>query len=112
MTTIYFRREKPAHQWMGKQDELVQDISKVVLDCYNSDMNLLIMKENHCKATPFTDQGWGYVWSGARATYGYDQGKVMFEVKVRRKRLHPSLLKIPQKMVYIAALKFSKTNQK
>ena len=30
----------------------------------------------------FGREGWGYVWSGARATYGYTTGKVAFEVKL------------------------------
>ena len=29
-----------------------------------------------------TREGWGYVWSGARATHGYTAGKVWYEVKL------------------------------
>jgi hypothetical protein len=31
---------------------------------------------------PLYKDGWGYVWSGARATHGFTSGKVFFEVKL------------------------------
>lgn len=43
---------------------------------------MLINKENFSSATLISDNGFGYVWAGARATYGFDKGKVYYEVRV------------------------------
>jgi heterogeneous nuclear ribonucleoprotein U-like protein 1 len=45
-------------------------------------MNLIIDKENFCSAAPMHDHGFGYIWAGARATYGFQKEKVFYEVKV------------------------------
>ena len=47
----------------------------------NSDLSLKI-EANGTKASPLTFDGFAFVWSGARATYGVNKGKVCFEVKV------------------------------
>lgn len=49
---------------------------------------MLISKENFSSASVITHSGFGYVWAGARATFGYEKGKVYFEAKVslREKR--------------------------
>ena len=46
------------------------------LDWFNSDLNLIINKETFASAEPFTKDGWGYVWAGARATFGFSNGKI------------------------------------
>jgi heterogeneous nuclear ribonucleoprotein U-like protein 1 len=45
-------------------------------------MNLIIDKENFTSAAPMHDHGFGYIWAGARATDGFQKGKVFFEVKL------------------------------
>ena len=50
----------------------------------DSDMNLIIDKENFTSAAPMHDHGLGYIGAGARATYGFQKGKVFYEVKVSR----------------------------
>lgn len=47
----------------------------------NSDLSLIIEKENFLSAKPLTMQGFGYVWHGVRATYGFTRSRVFFEVK-------------------------------
>ena len=64
------------------EDEPEWDDNLVLLDWYNSDLNLVINKGDFLNANPLTDGGFAYMWAGARATYGFSKGKVCFEVKV------------------------------
>jgi hypothetical protein len=65
------------------QDILISvDLSKLVSFADNSDLNLKI-DGSGVKAHPLTVEGFAFMWSGARATYGVGYGKVAFEVKVR-----------------------------
>jgi heterogeneous nuclear ribonucleoprotein U-like protein 1 len=57
-------------------------VNTVLLFPDDSDINIIIDKENFCSATPMHDHGFGYIWAGARATYGFQKGKVFYEVKV------------------------------
>ena len=53
----------------------------VVLDPYNSDLNLIIDKE--CLlANPLSTEGFSLMWAGCRATYGIPSGRGAFEVYV------------------------------
>lgn len=53
----------------------------VVIDPYNSDLNLVIDKE--CLlAYPLSNEGFAHMWAGARATYGVQCGRAAFEVFV------------------------------
>jgi len=54
--------------------------SLLCLDVYNSDLNLRI-NEDFMSGLPFSRDGWAYCYAGARATYGFNKGKVWFEVK-------------------------------
>jgi hypothetical protein len=50
----------------------------------NSDLHLVIDKDNLTQAAPMNEvPGFGYIWAGARATYGFTKGQVFYEVKVR-----------------------------
>lgn len=64
-----------------RDDEPEIDESAVLLSWYDSDLNLVIDKENFVTATPMHQQGFGYIWAGARASYGFSKGKVCYEVK-------------------------------
>ena len=66
------------------EDEPEFDGSLVLLDWYNSDLNLTISKTDFVSAAPLTESGFAYMWAGARATYGFEKGKIYFEVKVMR----------------------------
>ena len=52
------------------------DESVMCLDWFNSDLSMRIDKSNMMMGEPFHKDGWGYVWSGARATHGFLGGKV------------------------------------
>lgn len=65
------------------EDEPEWDSSLVILDWYNSDLNLIISKTDFMSAAPLTEAGFAYMWAGARATYGFIHGKIYYEVKVR-----------------------------
>ena len=52
------------------------------LDWYDSDLSMRIDKEGFMIGEPFNREGWGYVWSGARATHGFNAGKIGYEVKL------------------------------
>jgi heterogeneous nuclear ribonucleoprotein U-like protein 1 len=56
----------------------------VILFTDDSDLNLVIDKENFTSAAPMFDHGFGYIWAGARASYGFVKGKVFYEVKVSK----------------------------
>lgn len=64
------------------EDEPEWDNNQVLLDWYNSDLNLVISKTDFTSASPLTDGGFAYMWAGVRATYGFLPGKVCYEVKV------------------------------
>ena len=52
------------------------------LDWYNSDLTLKISEDNFMVGEPFYKEGWGYIFSSARATHGFTAGKVYYEVKL------------------------------
>lgn len=56
-------------------------MENVFLFVDNCDLNLRI-DENNYKAHPLTTDGFAFMWSGVRSTYGVNAGKVAFEVKV------------------------------
>ncbi|XP_055927077.1 heterogeneous nuclear ribonucleoprotein U-like protein 1 [Argiope bruennichi] len=57
------------------------DETIITLDTYNSDLNLVIAGSLF-SAHPLTDEGFAFMWAGARATHGTSKGKFCFEVKV------------------------------
>jgi len=63
-----------------KENEPEIPDSLVCLDWHNSDLNLRIT-EDLMSGIPFSRDGWGYCYAGARATYGFNSGKVWYEVK-------------------------------
>lgn len=63
-------------------DEPEFDNTKVLLDWYNSDLSLIIDPKTMLSAKPLSKDGFGYIWSGVRATYGFNMGKYCFEVKI------------------------------
>ena len=52
------------------------DESVICLDWFNSDLSMRIDKNTMMIGEPFHKDGWGYVWSGAKATHGFNSGSV------------------------------------
>ena len=67
----------------NEEDEPEYDKTLVVLDWYNSDLNLIINKTDFVSGAPLTEAVFAYMYAGARATYGFENGKVCYEVKVQ-----------------------------
>ncbi|CAG7835827.1 unnamed protein product [Allacma fusca] len=57
------------------------DSTKVLLDWYKSDLNLNISEENFLEATPWNVEEFPFAYAGVKATHGFNQGKVYYEVK-------------------------------
>ncbi|KAG0716808.1 Heterogeneous nuclear ribonucleoprotein U-like protein 1 [Chionoecetes opilio] len=75
------KKQRPEVEEVRIEDEPDFDKTVVALDWYNSDLSLVISKDDFLSAQPLTMQGFGYVWHGVRATYGFTRGRVFFEVK-------------------------------
>nr|XP_018903360.1 PREDICTED: heterogeneous nuclear ribonucleoprotein U-like protein 1 [Bemisia tabaci] len=63
-------------------DEPPSNDQDVLLGWYDSDLNLKIDPKNFREASPMSDQAFAYIWAGARATYGFNSGKVYYETKL------------------------------
>ena len=69
------KRKMEEEPYEIKEDEPEIDENLICLDWYNSDLNLKI-QEDKMSAQPHSKDGWGYIYAGARATYGFASGKV------------------------------------
>ena len=75
------KRKRQEEPFVVQEDEPEIDEALVCLDWYNSDLSVRIDKTNLMVGEPLYKDGWGYVWSGVRATCGFTSGKVFFEAK-------------------------------
>ncbi|KAF7268295.1 hypothetical protein GWI33_018563 [Rhynchophorus ferrugineus] len=75
-------REKNHEPAEFKEDEPEMNYEKVQISWYDSDLNLQVDKNTFASAKPLVDGCFGFLWAGARATYGISLGKVCFEVKI------------------------------
>ncbi len=83
MCVLICRSSSPANvEGPPPEDEPEYDKTLVVLDWYNSDLNLTINETDFVSGAPLTEAGFAYMYAGARATYGFENGKVCYEVKV------------------------------
>ncbi|XP_066595276.1 heterogeneous nuclear ribonucleoprotein U-like isoform X2 [Prorops nasuta] len=67
---------------MKPEEEPELDDSAYTLSWYDSDLNLIINKDGFLSATPMHNDGFCYIWAGARASYGFSSGKIYYEAKI------------------------------
>ena len=75
----------PMSSWIGVSFPKLAfkiDVVSMVFFPDNSDLNLKISTDDFCSARPLSHHGFGYIWAGARATYGATRGKVCYEVRI------------------------------
>uniref|UniRef100_A0A8D9B4M8 Heterogeneous nuclear ribonucleoprotein U-like protein 1 n=1 Tax=Cacopsylla melanoneura TaxID=428564 RepID=A0A8D9B4M8_9HEMI len=59
------------------------DPEAFTLAWYDSDLNLVLDTDSFTYGSPMSDQGFVYMWAGARATYGFNKGKIYYEVEIK-----------------------------
>ena len=45
-------------------------------------MSVKIDPDTFLSASPMTEHGFGYVWHGVKATYGFTHGRIYYEVLI------------------------------
>ncbi|XP_059144772.1 uncharacterized protein LOC131931953 isoform X2 [Physella acuta] len=82
----YRKKDDDKSRWQADPeldlDELNLDESLVVLDHFNSDLNLVIDQDGYGATVLNNPSGFCFTWAGARATYGICRGKVFYEVHI------------------------------
>lgn len=79
---MYFNTGHQNHYGNARQGNVppsvnrsLSDTAPIVLDEYNSDLNFVIQRDG-CTGSSLYQDGFEYLWAGARSTYGVSSGKV------------------------------------
>ncbi|KAI8744695.1 heterogeneous nuclear ribonucleoprotein U protein 1 isoform X2, partial [Biomphalaria glabrata] len=74
-------RHSPPPRKIEMDETAWESLTTFVLDRYDADLNLRF-DESGLKAHPLSVDGFAYMWSGVRAMYGVQKGKIAYEIKV------------------------------